>query len=177
MERRNFRTSNNTAQTTKEKREKEKMSRLAWISSRIFLPLSSVSSRPSSHPLLPIDNSVDLEEDEKRETGEKDGEIAEMKPLSTCRTRLCPYLTRLYLIYNFLSFFLFSFSFLFLSLQQQQQQQKTLNGTANGQKSTNVLAIQQQQGCVCIPLSWVRSYTYKFRDDVEFLNQIVQHFL
>lgn len=88
--------------------------------------------------------------------------MAEMKPLSTCRTRLCPYLTRLYLIYNFLSL-------------QQQQQQKTLNGTANGQKSTNVLAIQQQQGCVCIPLSWVRIHI-KFRDNVEFLNQIVQHF-
>ncbi|XP_046657715.1 low-density lipoprotein receptor-related protein 4-like isoform X4 [Daphnia pulicaria] len=42
-----------------------------------------------------------------------------------------------------------------LSFTVKQQQQKTLNGTANGQKSTNVLAVQQQQGCVCIPLSWV----------------------
>lgn len=41
------------------------------------------------------------------------------------------------------------------------QQHKSQNGTAsNGQKSSNVLAVQQATGCVCIPMSWVYNHFF-----------------
>lgn len=43
-------------------------------------------------------------------------------------------------------------------MQKKNKKQQHKGNITNGQKSTNVLAVQQQQtqsGCVCVPLSWV----------------------